>query len=160
MSTYSIGIDLGTTNSAVSYFKLAEARARGGAQTMLAIPQITSLGAVEPRPLLPSFLYLPNEQEFPAGSLALPWDKSRKDRVVGEFARSHGAKIPMRLVSSAKSWLCHPGVDRLGAIPLGKPRRTSGASRPSTRRPFTWPTCARRGTTNFRTIPWPIRKLS
>jgi hypothetical protein len=116
MSTYSIGIDLGTTNSAVSYFKLAEARARGGAQTMLAIPQITSLGAVEPRPLLPSFLYLPNEQEFPAGSLALPWDKSRKDRVVGEFARSHGAKIPMRLVSSAKSWLCHSGVDRLGAI--------------------------------------------
>ena len=116
MSTYSIGIDLGTTNSAVSYFKLAEAQARGGAQTMLSIPQVTSVGTVEKKLLLPSFLYLPNDQEFPAGSLALPWDKKGKDGVVGEFARSHGSKVPMRLVSSAKSWLCHPGVDRLSAI--------------------------------------------
>ena len=77
MSTYSIGIDLGTTNSAVSYFKLAQAEARGSGQTMLAIPQITSVGTVEEKLLLPSFLYLPNEQEFPAGSLALPWDKKR-----------------------------------------------------------------------------------
>ncbi len=116
MSTYSIGIDLGTTNSAVSYFKLAAANSRGREQTMLAIPQITSVGVVEERPLLPSFLYLPNGQEFPAGSLALPWDKKGGDGVVGEFARSHGSKVPMRLVSSAKSWLCHPGVDRLGKI--------------------------------------------
>ena len=116
MSTYSIGIDLGTTNSAVSYFKLAQAEARGSGQTMLAIPQITSVGTVEEKLLLPSFLYLPNEQEFPAGSLALPWDKKRKDRVVGEFARTHGSKVPMRLVASAKSWLCHAGVDRLSAI--------------------------------------------
>ena len=116
MSTYAIGIDLGTTNSAVSYFKLAEAEARGGAQTMLGIPQLTSVGTVEEKLLLPSFLYLPNEQEFPAGSLALPWDKQRKERVVGEFARAHGSKVPMRLVASAKSWLCHAGVDRLSAI--------------------------------------------
>ena len=116
MSTYSLGIDLGTTNSAVSYFKLAQAEARGSGQTMLAIPQITSVGTVEEKLLLPSFLYLPNEQEFPAGSLALPWDKKRKDRVVGEFARTHGSKVPMRLVASAKSWLCHAGVDRLSAI--------------------------------------------
>jgi hypothetical protein len=116
MSTYCIGIDLGTTNSAVSYFKLAAAEARGRAQTMLGIPQITAVGSVEERPLLPSFLYLPNDQEFPAGSLALPWDKRRQDELVGEFARSHGAKIPMRLVASAKSWLCHAGVDRLSAI--------------------------------------------
>jgi molecular chaperone DnaK (HSP70) len=116
MSTYSVGIDLGTTNSAVSYFKLAEAEARGSAQTMLAIPQITSVGMVEEKLLLSSFLYLPNDQEFPAGSLALPWDKKRKDGVVGEFARSHGSKVPMRLVASAKSWLCHGGVDRLSAI--------------------------------------------
>jgi hypothetical protein len=116
MSTYCIGIDLGTTNSAVSYFKLAQAEARGGAQTMLAIPQVTSVGAVEEKLLLPSFLYLPNVQEFPAGSLALPWDKKGKDGVVGEFARAHGSKVPMRLVSSAKSWLCHAGVDRLSAI--------------------------------------------
>ncbi|HEY3861786.1 MAG TPA: Hsp70 family protein [Verrucomicrobiae bacterium] len=116
MATYCIGIDLGTTNSAVSYFKLAQAESRGREQTMLGIPQLASAGLVEERLLLPSFLYLPNTQEFPAGSLALPWDKKGQDGIIGEFARGHGSKVPMRLVSSAKSWLCHAGVDRQGAI--------------------------------------------
>lgn len=89
---------------------------------MLAIPQVTSLGTVEEQPLLPSFLYLPNTQEFPAGALALPWNRKTKTAdapaaiVVGEFARHHGAKVPARLVSSAKSWLSHAGVDRQSAI--------------------------------------------
>jgi hypothetical protein len=116
MSHYAIGIDLGTTNSAVSFIDSNAEKGRAAAQTMLEIPQITGPGTVEPRPLLPSFLYLANEQEFPAGALALPWDKKRKDAAVGEFARSHGAKVPMRLVASAKSWLCHPGVDRQSPI--------------------------------------------
>ncbi|MDO8545336.1 MAG: Hsp70 family protein [Opitutaceae bacterium] len=116
MSRYSIGIDLGTTNSAVSFFDLSRAEPRGREQPMLAVPQVTALGTVEPKPLLPSFLYLPNAQEFPAGSVGLPWDKKQAGLVVGEFARAHGAKVPMRLVSSAKSWLCHAGVDRQAAI--------------------------------------------
>jgi molecular chaperone DnaK (HSP70) len=116
MSRYSIGIDLGTTNSAVSYVDLQSAGARGHEQTMLSIPQVTAVGTVGEKALLPSFLYLPNDQEFPAGALALPWDKQRKDTLVGEFARSHGSKVPMRLVSSAKSWLCHAGVNRMEAI--------------------------------------------
>lgn len=116
MARYSIGIDLGTTNSAVSYFALAEAQSRGAGQTMLHIPQLTAVGVVESKPLLPSFLYLPNEQEFPPGSLGLPWDKKAADAIAGEFARAHGSKAPMRLVGSAKSWLCHAGVDRLSAI--------------------------------------------
>ena len=116
MARYSIGIDLGTTHCAVSYFNLEQAAGRGTQQSMLAIPQVTAVGTVESRDLLPSFLYLPNAQEFPAGSLGLPWDKQRRDAVVGEFARAHGSKVPMRLVSSAKSWLCHTGVDRSGAI--------------------------------------------
>jgi len=116
MPRYSIGIDLGTTNSAVSYVDLEAAGARGHEQTMLSIPQVTAVGTVGEKALLPSFLYLPNDQEFPAGALALPWDKQRKDTLVGEFARSHGSKVPMRLVSSAKSWLCHAGVNRLDAI--------------------------------------------
>ncbi|MEI7731755.1 MAG: Hsp70 family protein [Verrucomicrobiota bacterium] len=116
MPRYAIGIDLGTTNCAVSYFDLDANQSRGREQTMLAIPQVTAPGTVEERPLLPSFLYLPNAQEFPAGSLGLPWDKKRGDVVVGEFARNHGSKVPMRLVSSAKSWLCHAGVDRQSAI--------------------------------------------
>jgi hypothetical protein len=115
MARYAIGIDLGTTHCAVSYFNLEEARPRGSAQSMLPIPQLTAPGTVEARPLLPSFLYLPSEQEFPAGSLGLPW-KPDATVFVGEFARTHGAKVPTRLVSSAKSWLSHPGVDRRSAM--------------------------------------------
>ena len=85
MARYSVGIDLGTTNSAVSYFNLEEAQGRGTQQTMLGIPQLTDVGTVEEKPLLPSFLYLPNAQEFPAGSLGMPWDKKRKDIAVGAF---------------------------------------------------------------------------
>jgi hypothetical protein len=113
---YSIGIDLGTTNSAVSYFDLQRPTPRGREQSMLSIPQTTAVGTVEAKPLLPSFLYLPNAQEFPGTALALPWDKKNHATVVGEFARSHGAKVPTRLVSSAKSWLSHAGVDRQSAI--------------------------------------------
>jgi molecular chaperone DnaK (HSP70) len=121
MSRYAIGIDLGTTNSAVSYFDLERQSARGREQSVLSIPQITAVGTAEARPLLPSFLYLPNAQEFPSGGLALPWDKKSKsaspaESLVGEFARAHGAKVPARLVSSAKSWLSHAGVDRQSAI--------------------------------------------
>ncbi len=115
-ATYSIGIDLGTTNSAVSYFELSRTSPRGRGQSTLEIPQITAVGTVESKPLLPSFLYLPNAQEFPAGALALPWDKKNGTSAVGEFARIHGAKVPARLVSSAKSWLSHAGVDRQSAI--------------------------------------------
>ncbi|HYO57232.1 Hsp70 family protein [Archangium sp.] len=115
MARYAIGIDLGTTHSAVSYFNLEEARPRGAAQSMLPIPQLTAPGTVEARTLLPSFLYLPSAQEFPQGSLALPWNPGATS-IAGEFARAHGAKVPTRLVSSAKSWLSHPGVDRRAAL--------------------------------------------
>src|SRR6185369_8499681 len=115
MARYSIGIDLGTTHSALSYFDLSATEARGDAQHVLPIPQLTGVGTVESRPLLPSFFYIPNAQEFPAGSLALPWN-AKSGEMIGEFARSHGAKVPARLVSSAKSWLCHPGVDRTTAL--------------------------------------------
>jgi molecular chaperone DnaK (HSP70) len=115
MTRYSVGIDLGTTHSAVSYFNLDENKARGRAQAMLPIPQLTSPGAVEARPLLPSFLYLPSPEEFQPQALALPWDAEGRE-VAGEFARSHGSKVPTRLISSAKSWLCHAGVDRRSAL--------------------------------------------
>jgi hypothetical protein len=111
MGKHSVGIDLGTTHSAVSTFDLAREGGRGAEQEMLPIPQLVKPGAVEERLLLPSFLYLPHEEEFPKESLKLPW-KSPHGGIVGEFARAHGTKVPTRLVSSAKSWLCHPGVDR------------------------------------------------
>ncbi|HMF19474.1 MAG TPA: Hsp70 family protein [Gemmataceae bacterium] len=108
-SRYVVGIDLGTTNSALAYVDTGA----GGdpVLTHLAIPQVVQQGDVEDRPLLPSFLYLPGPNEQPAGSLQLPWAKKR-DYAVGEFARNFGSQVPTRLVSSAKSWLCHAGIDR------------------------------------------------
>src|SRR5437764_2103219 len=112
-SRFVVGIDLGTTNSALAYVDTG----RGDPPRCepLPVPQVVNPGVVEDRQLLPSFLYLPGPNEQPAGSLKLPWDPNR-DYAVGEFARNFGSQVPTRLVSSAKSWLCHPGVDRRAAI--------------------------------------------
>jgi molecular chaperone DnaK (HSP70) len=115
MARYALGIDLGTTHSALSYLNLDEGRPRGASQSVLPIPQLTAPGTIEERLLLPSFLYLPSPQEFPPDAVQLPWSEEATS-IVGELARSHGAKVPTRLVSSAKSWLCHPGVDRRAAL--------------------------------------------
>ena len=112
---YAIGIDLGTTHSALSYVSLDSETGRGAQQAVLPVPQLISPGSVEAKQLLPSFLYLASAAEFPPGSLALPWNKSLGE-VTGEFARNHGAKVPTRLVASAKSWLGHQSVDRRAAI--------------------------------------------
>ncbi|GAB7538389.1 Hsp70 family protein [Burkholderia sp. 3C] len=112
---YSIGIDLGTTHCALSYVDLAASDGDAAAQQVLPVAQLSSPGAVDTPALLPSFLYLPHPGELAAGDLTLPWTATR-DYAVGEMARSRGAGTPIRLVSSAKSWLCHPGVDRRAAI--------------------------------------------
>ncbi|MGY2486046.1 Hsp70 family protein [Cupriavidus sp. CP313] len=112
---YAIGIDLGTTHSAVSYVDLAASDGEKTSQRVLPITQLTAPGAIEDLDLLPSFLYLPHASELAPGDLALPWNAER-DFAVGELARSRGAATPIRLVSSAKSWLCHPGVDRRSPV--------------------------------------------
>src|SRR5262249_13416384 len=114
MSRYVVGIDLGTTNSALAYADTRDATPDAPPPTRsLPTPQVVAAGDVSARPILPSFLYLPAAKEFPAGALDLPWSKDA-GRVVGSFAREHGAKVPGRLVASAKSWLSHTGVDRKG----------------------------------------------
>jgi molecular chaperone DnaK (HSP70) len=116
MSRYVVGIDLGTTNCALAYADTSKSVDSAPAPIQsLAIPQVVGVNDVAERPLLPSFLYLPGAKEFPAGATDLPW-KSPSDRVVGTFAREHGAKVPGRLVASAKSWLSHAGVDRRSPI--------------------------------------------
>lgn len=112
-SRFVVGIDLGTTNSALAYVDTGAGPA--AKVTPFAVPQVVAQGAVEERPLLPSFLYLPGDGEQPAGALKLPWD-AKRDYCVGEFARVFGSQVPTRLVASAKSWLCHPGVDRKAPI--------------------------------------------
>ena len=115
MSRYLVGIDLGTTNSALAYAEAGDAPDGVVPVAHLSIPQVVGVNDVSERPLLPSFLYLPAAKEFADGAVQLPW-KAPADRVVGVFAREHGAKVPGRLVSSAKSWLSHAGVDRRAAI--------------------------------------------
>ncbi len=112
-SRFVVGIDLGTTNCALAY---VDTGAGGDPKVQpFLIPQVVNSGEVAERPLLPSNLYLPGNGEQPAGAMKLPWDADR-DYAVGEFAKTFGAKVPTRLVSSAKSWLCHTGVDRKAAI--------------------------------------------
>ena len=117
---YAIGIDLGTTHSALSYVDLEASDGENTAHGVLPIPQLSAPGTVEALPLLPSFLYLPHPDELAPGELVLPWntdgDTDGNQAVAGEMARSRGATTPIRLVSSAKSWLSHPSVDRRAAI--------------------------------------------
>ncbi|MBY0527884.1 MAG: hsp70 family protein [Gemmataceae bacterium] len=107
---YLVGIDLGTTNSALAYIDVKRKGGRPEIQTFQ-VPQLSAPAEMAARALLPSFLYLPGPHDLPAGSTALPWDPQRP-YAVGEFARNSGSRVPGRLVTSAKSWLCHAGVDR------------------------------------------------
>jgi hypothetical protein len=125
---YVIGIDLGTTNSALSYVEYqpdADPFALPKVE-LLGIPQLVNPSEVRDEGLLPSFLYVPGATDFPAGSTALPWD-AQPDVVLGRLAQKRGAENAGRLVSSAKSWLSHGGVDRTAPIlpfraPEGVPR--------------------------------------
>src|SRR3954447_14362183 len=120
-SRYIVGIDLGTTNCAVAYVD-TRGRERPAADIKLfEVPQLVAPGETAPRAMLPSFLYLPGTHDLPPGATRLPWSEG-PDRIVGEFARIQGAKVPGHLVGSAQSWLCHAGVAREADIlPWGAP---------------------------------------
>ncbi len=106
---YIVGIDLGTTHCALSAAALQDP-----AVHLRKIPQLVALGQVSGQTLLPSFMYLPARGELPATELALPWGP--QEQVVGALAHQLGAKAPNRLVASAKSWVCHGGVNRRAPI--------------------------------------------
>jgi molecular chaperone DnaK (HSP70) len=124
---YAVGIDLGTTNSVLSYVELAEGHDQPELR-VLPIPQLVSPGVVGDKPQLPSFLYQAHEAELLPSDMVLPWS-SRPSALVGEVARHLGAKTPIRLVASAKSWLCHTGVDcRAAILPLQSPEEVARIS--------------------------------
>jgi Hsp70 protein len=110
---YIVGIDLGTTNSALA--RCDATVAEESRIDVRSIPQLVNPNEVAERSLLPSFLYIPGEFDFPKGSLALPWDAEPK-LVIGELARKRGAESPNRLVASAKSWLSYAAVNRNAPI--------------------------------------------
>jgi molecular chaperone DnaK (HSP70) len=112
---YIIGIDLGTTNSAVSYVDLHAENTRKRGIRLFKIPQLTGPGEVSALPVLPSFSYLPGAYDISDAAIQLPW-KHDDPGFVGRFARDHGSRVPSRLVASAKSWLCHSGADRRAPI--------------------------------------------
>src|SRR3984957_10339149 len=94
-----VGIDLGTTNSAMAFIDEREAEDRDFPPVhIFETPQLVAAGRVEPRRTLPSFLFLEDSQP------------------VGFYAREQGAIVPTKLVHSAKSWLSNPDVDRTAKI--------------------------------------------
>lgn len=112
-SRYVVGIDLGTTNSAVAYVDTTSAR---NVVENFPVMQVVAAGEIQKKEVLPSFLYQPAGREFAEDALKLPWRGQNQSQVVGAFARDHGAAVPGRLVVSAKSWLSHSGVDRTAQL--------------------------------------------
>ena len=118
---YVVGIDLGTTNSAVSYADLTHIDTKnagagiGNEIKVFKVPQLTGPGEFSLVSVLPSFLYIPGTYDVAGDALTHPW-KKENDLFAGVFAREHGAQVPSRLVSSAKSWLCHSRADREAPI--------------------------------------------
>jgi hypothetical protein len=113
---FSLGIDLGTSNSALAIHDFET-----GTTSIVDITQILAPHRIGELPTLASALYIPHPEEFPAGSVALPWEGS-DGGITGHFAREHGTLVPDRLVTSAKSWLSNPHVDpRKPILPWASP---------------------------------------
>jgi molecular chaperone DnaK (HSP70) len=110
---YIIGIDLGTTNISVAF---VDTEVSASQIKDFAIKQLITPGETDSLKLFPSFYYDVAESEFTESTLKLPWDTSANKYITGIFAREHGSKVPGRLVSSAKSWLSHAGVDRTAPL--------------------------------------------
>lgn len=116
-TAYIVGIDLGTTNCAVSYLDLRQDEAASQKKDIriFTVPQLVGAGEIRRENVLPSFLYIPGPYDISEEAVIHPY-KTGEDHFAGTFARDHGSKVPARLVSSAKSWLCHHKADRKAKI--------------------------------------------
>ena len=104
---FSLGIDLGTSNSAIAITDIEI-----GQTEIIELTQILGPNQIGEKPTLPSALYIPHPNEFPEGAFPLPWQTNDRDgAIIGHFARDHGALVPDRLITSAKSWLSNPHID-------------------------------------------------
>ena len=112
-SRYIVGIDLGTTNCAVTYIDTEETPWQ---IRVFPIKQVVAPNEVEARDTLPSFHYQPTPVEASGNAISLPWQNKSKSHAVGVFAQEGGTKTSGRVISSAKSWLSHSGVDRTANI--------------------------------------------
>jgi len=104
---FSLGIDLGTSNSAIAFSEVESDQTE-----ILEITQILGPNRIGGKPTLPSALYISHPQEFSADAFPLPWRTADGgDAIIGQFARDHGTLVPDRLITSAKSWLSNPHID-------------------------------------------------
>ncbi|MGH9308909.1 MAG: Hsp70 family protein, partial [Vicinamibacterales bacterium] len=104
-----VGIDLGTTNSALAW------TSPRGPVRVYDIPQLVTAGEIAKRPFLPSFLCFTDQPQRDSGAVRLPWDPA-PEIVAGILARDEGALVPARQISSAKSWLSNTRVDRTAPL--------------------------------------------
>ena len=105
-ASFSLAIDLGTSNSAIAIADLESGETR-----IIEIAQSLGPNQIGEMPTLPSAIYIPHSEEFPESSFPLPWNDAGERAIIGQFAREHGALVPDRLVTSAKSWLSNPHID-------------------------------------------------
>ena len=101
-SRYVVGIDLGTTNSALCYVDTAE---NSRQVHVFAAPQLIAPAQIEARETLPSFHYEPSASEHAAEALKLPWSTAEQTACVGVMARDWGGLVSGRMIASAKSWV-------------------------------------------------------
>ena len=121
MGQYIVGIDLGTTNSALAYAPSVTTQEELPTVNLFSIAQLVNMGEIGNLDLLPSSLYIPGDGEFVEGSLALPWNE-RPAYITGLFARTRGVENASRLAASAKSWLSNQNADPTQPIlPLTAP---------------------------------------
>lgn len=111
-SRFIVGIDLGTTNIALSYI---DTEKKELTVESFRIPQLSAPGEISEKALFPAFCYLPKNGTVPPASLSLPWTQDN-DYACGIFARDAGSLVPDSFIASAKSWLCHSGINRTDAM--------------------------------------------
>ncbi|SHO59034.1 Hsp70 family protein [Vibrio quintilis] len=117
---YLVGIDLGTTNTVVAFCECGSDLSQCPIQ-LFPVDQLVGPGEVARRPTLPSFRFHPPAGQAPTSDFTLPWESQAVEGdstniVIGEWARTLGSQVEGRQISSAKSWLSHPSVDRNEAI--------------------------------------------
>ena len=103
--------------------------------------------------LLPSFLYLPGATDFPAGSIALPWDDAPNVRRRTPRPKARRRKCrPPGLLRQELALALRRRSHLSAAARFARPK-ASTRSRPSTPAAATWSTCARPGTPKCPTRP-------
>ncbi len=112
-ATYSVGIDLGTTNCVIAAIDLKNNHGSYPEVITIPIVQRTDEESIGETNKLPSFLFYPTQNQRES----LPqFGLDSEGWVIGMAAQTLGRKISGRLITSAKSWMCHNRADKKSSI--------------------------------------------